>query len=173
MLIKHGNIKEPLGQFRVSTLARVDSQLEAISARQRTVCPTFGLVGPAKKSPYFGQAQPIIGVEKRYDYDSCIENSTTTKTHFREWPRGGRAGLKRFDKTRIDAGTLRGLLRVTVNGISAPTTTQRLCIFSPSITILTSDFDLRVFAPSLPSLLVPDSIPGPHSYILTYSYRDC
>jgi len=38
------------------------------------------------------------------------------------WPRGGRTGLKRFDKTRIDAGTPHGLLRVTVNGISVPTT---------------------------------------------------
>jgi len=37
---------------------------------------------------------------------------------------GGRAGLKRFDKSRIDAGTPHGLPRVTVNGISAPRATR-------------------------------------------------
>jgi len=46
-------------------------------------------------------------------------------SHFRRWPpRGGRAGLKRFDKSRIDAGTPYGLPRVTVNGISAPRATR-------------------------------------------------
>lgn len=54
-----------------------------------------------------------------------------------ERPRGGRAGLGRFDKTWIDAGTRHGLPRVTVNGISPLHGHAQPHTSSPSITIST------------------------------------
>lgn len=54
-----------------------------------------------------------------------------------ERPRGGRAGLGRFDKTWIDAGTRHGLPRVTVNGISPLHGHAQPHSSSPSITIST------------------------------------
>lgn len=114
----------------------------------------------------------FIGVEKRYDYDSCIDDSTTTKTHFRGWPRGGRAGLERFDKTRIDAGTLRGLPRVTVNGISAPTRhRERLLYLSPSITILTLISTFASSHPLTPFFLSQILFREPHSYFRFFVSR--
>jgi len=93
-----------------------------------------------------------------YNYNSRVDDFTTTKSYFRGWPRRGRAGLERFDKTRIDAGTPHGLPRVTVNGISSRTTQRRN--ISSSITIL-----ILILLSRLKCLLLSlGSISEPHSY---------
>lgn len=127
MLIKYEDIKEPLDQFRVKPRSPVESQLEAISARRWTTRPTFDSVGPAKKSASRvwggGQLSWRTGYQCRSATIMIHVSAILPRQSriFGGWPRGGRAGLERFDKTRIDAGTPHGLPRVTVNGISAPT----------------------------------------------------
>lgn len=90
-----------------------------------------------------------------------------TKTHFRGWPRGGRAGLERFDKTRIDAGTLHGLPRVTVNGISAPTRHRDSVSFAFNYDF-DFDSDLRVPLSTLPP---PSSCPRFYSRTTLVLFR--
>jgi len=70
--------------------------------------------------------QPIIEAAPRHNRDSYRpgDDSGRVGLAFSALASsGGRAGLKRFDKSRIDAGTPHGLPRVTVNGISAPRAT--------------------------------------------------